>query len=215
MPLAAMREPTPRQEAADKGVLRALVAMRDTLRYAAPTLGIDPAPAHAVFERRLGSLQAPPAVRGASLGALWSLAHFSDEASAESAAVMAVRSSARPRTLGDFLAGLFQLAREQVVRTPALTAVLDELLRQLTEEDFLLALPSLRLAFGFFPPREKEELARTVLPLHGQDASGARALVRLEVPPDVLLAGVALDDEVQRVLERFGLHEEEKRDAPG
>jgi hypothetical protein len=39
--------------------------------------------------------------------------------------------------------------------------------------------------------------------------------VRLEVPPDVLLAGVALDDEVQRVLERFGLHEEEERDAPG
>jgi hypothetical protein len=202
---------------ADEGLLRAMAALRDTLRFAAPALSLDVAQASAVFERRLGSLHAPPAVRGASLGTLWSLSRFPDEASAEAAALRATRASARPSTLGDFLAGLFRLAREQVVHTPAVTAMLDELLRELTEEDFLIALPSLRLAFGFFPPREKEDIARTLLPLHGQDASGARALVRLDVDPTVLLAGSALDDEVERVLERFGLRapgKKEERDAP-
>ncbi|EPX60160.1 hypothetical protein D187_002246 [Cystobacter fuscus DSM 2262] len=201
----------------DEGHLRAMAALRDTLRFAAQPLALDVARASAVFERRLASLHAPPAVRGASLGALWSLSRFPDEASAEAAALRATRAAARPSTLGDFLAGLFRLAREQVVHTPALTSVLDELIRQLTEEDFLVALPALRLAFGFFPPREKEGIARTLLPLHGQDASGARALVRLDMDPAVILAGAALDDEVEQVLERFGLHgpgRKEKRDAP-
>ncbi|WNG23534.1 hypothetical protein F0U62_05425 [Cystobacter fuscus] len=202
---------------ADEGHLRAMAALRDTLRFAAQPLALDVARASAVFERRLASLHAPPAVRGASLGALWSLSRFPDEASAEATALRATRAAARPSTLGDFLAGLFRLAREQVVHTPALTSVLDELIRQLTEEDFLVALPALRLAFGFFPPREKEGIARLLLPLHGRDASGARALVRLDVDPAVILAGAALDDEVEQVLERFGLHgpgRKEEHDAP-
>ncbi|MFY0583704.1 DUF5682 family protein [Cystobacter fuscus] len=202
---------------ADEGHLHAMAALRDTLRFAAQPLALDVTRASAVFERRLASLHAPPAVRGASLGALWSLSRFPDEASAEAAALRATRAAARPSTLGDFLAGLFRLAREQVVHTPALTSVLDELIRQLTEEDFLVALPALRLAFGFFPPREKEGIARLLLPLHERDASGARALVRLDVEPAVLLAGAALDDEVEQMLERFGLHgpgRKEERDAP-
>ncbi|ATB30727.1 hypothetical protein MEBOL_004188 [Melittangium boletus DSM 14713] len=199
---------------ADKEQLRAIVALRDALRFAAPVLTLDVAQARAVFERRLASLQAPPAVRGASLGVLWSLSHFADEASAEDVALRATRSASRPATLGDFLAGLFRLAREQVVRAPAITAMLDELLRELTEEDFLIALPALRLAFGFFPPREKEEIAQALLPLHGRESSAAKELLSLDVEPAVVLAGAALDDDVEQVLRRFGLTGKEPGNAP-
>ncbi|MBM7119330.1 DUF5682 family protein [Archangium primigenium] len=201
-------------QAADAEQLRAVVALRDTLRFAAPVLQLDEAQARAVFERRLGSLQAPPALRGAALGALWSLAHFPDEASAEAAAVRATRATARPSAQGDFLAGLFRLAREQVVRAPNLTLMLDEWLGAMSEEDFLVALPALRLAFGFFPPREKEAIARAVLPRHGREATEARALLRMDENPADVLAGAALDDEVRRVLRHFGLTEKEPGDAP-
>ena len=190
---------------ADEGHLRAVAALRDTLRFAGPSLALDGTHAAAVFERRLADLRAPPAVRGAALGALWSLSRFSDEASAEAAAIRATRSAARPAILGDFLAGLFRLAREQVVRAPPVTAVLDEVFRELPQEDFLVAVPALRLAFGFFPPQEKEDIARMILSLHGEDPAGARALIRLEVDPALVAAGTALDEEVEQVLGRYGL----------
>ncbi|HLL82515.1 MAG TPA: DUF5682 family protein, partial [Longimicrobium sp.] len=65
---------------ADAGTLQAIAALRDTLRFAGRPLAIDPAPATAVFGRRLADARAPSAVRGASLGALWSLECFPDEA---------------------------------------------------------------------------------------------------------------------------------------
>jgi hypothetical protein len=190
---------------ADEGHLRAIAALRDTLRFAGRALALDPVHASAVFERRMGDPSAPPALRGASLGALWSLAHFPDEESAAAMAIQVTRRSSRPATWGDFLAGLFALAREQVVRAPSLTSALDAVLRELSQEDFLLALPALRLAFGFFPPAEKADIARTLLSLHGKDPADARSLLRSTVDPAVVAEGAALDDAVQRVMERFGL----------
>lgn len=194
---------------ADEHQLRAVAALRDASRFAGRALSLDEVHATAVFERRLADPRAPPAVRGAALGALWSLSRFSDEASAEATALRAIRSAALPSTLGDFLAGLFLLAREQVVRAPPVTAVLDEVLRELPQEDFLIAVPALRLAFGFFPPLEKEGIARSVLSLHGKDPANARDLLRLEVDPKVVAAGAALDDEVEQVLARYGLRKPE------
>jgi len=92
-----------------------------------------------------------------------------------------------------------------VVRTSALTAALDEVLRGLDPDDFLVALPALRLAFTFFPPSEKAALARAVLVLHGRDPAEARSLLRARVEPAVTAAGAALDEAVERVLIRYGL----------
>jgi hypothetical protein len=190
---------------ADERQLRAIAALRDTLRFGGRALKLDAAHGTAVFERCMRNASAPPAVRGASLGALWSLAFFPDEASAAEAAVQVTRRSALPSTWGDFLAGLFALAREQVVRTPALTSALDEVLRELSQEDFLVALPSLRLAFSFFPPVEKAGIARSILTLHGKNPADTRTLLRPQVDPALVVAGDSLDEEVQRVMARFGL----------
>lgn len=190
---------------ADEGQLRAIAALRDALRFAGRALALDDVATAAVFQRRLADPRSPPAVRGAALGALWSLGRFADEEAATASAVRATRAAALPASFGDFLAGLFKLAREQVVRTPPVTAVLDEVLGELAEQDFLVALPALRLAFGFFPPSEKADIARSVLTLHGRDPAEARSLLRLGASPEVVAAGTALDDEVERVLRRFGL----------
>jgi hypothetical protein len=186
----------------DAGQVRAVAALRDALRHGGGPLGLSLAHAEGVLARRVGAATAPPAVKGACLGALWSLGRLSD---GEAAAARALRGAALPATLGDFLGGLFALAREEVVRAGGVQRVLDEVVAGLPEGDFLVALPALRLAFSFFPPAEKAALARAVLALHGRAGADARTLLRAPVPAEVVAEGLALDAEVERVLARFGL----------
>ena len=142
--------------------------------------------------------------QGSALGFLWSLDHISPDR-----AVKAVARAARPEYLGDFLTGLFALAREQVTGSPEVVTVIDQVLSDLDSPDFLVALPSLRLAFGYFPPREKDRLARTILTLHGNDPDQARSLTRrLPVNPEVVARGLRLDGDVEKVMGRFGLGHE-------
>ena len=44
-----------------------------------------------------------------------------------------------------------------------------------TAEEFLKAMPAMRLAFSWFPPMEREALARTILRTHGLGPVGAEA----------------------------------------
>ncbi|MEH0846342.1 DUF5682 family protein [Micromonospora sp. CPCC 205711] len=183
---------------ADPGRLAALVAVRDALRYAGPALGLDRAPALAVTGRIAADPAAPPDLRGAALGLRWSLGAGGDPATA-------VRAVAAPTVLGDWLAGLFALAREEVVDGDrALLAVLDGLLGAMSPHDFLVALPALRQAFGWFPPRERETVARHVLDLRG-DTAPARALLRLDADPLVVARARSLDARVDALLAREGL----------
>lgn len=93
------------------------------------------------------------ALRGAAAGALYALGSDSGAAIADRLGAFAL-----PTQLGDFLSGVFTLAREVVRVDPSLMQRLDELLLAFSDDDFLAALPALRLAFSFFPPREKHHL---------------------------------------------------------
>lgn len=167
--------------------LEAAVALRDACRT---RLELDRARAEAVMERRAAA-DAPPALRGAALGFLWSTGANVDAAAA-----------ARGTTaLGDFLAGLFALAREEVLHEPAVLDVVDALVQPMTRAEFLQQIPALRLAFSWFPPREKERIARRIL---GEGAD-ARAFVTLDVAPEATIAGLALDAEVDARAARYGL----------
>ncbi|MET8197187.1 DUF5682 family protein [Micromonospora sp. NPDC005686] len=185
---------------ADPGRLTALVAVRDAVRHAGPALGLDPAGALAVSGRVAADAAAPPDLRGAALGLAWSLGEVPD-------AARAVRAVAAPDTLGDWLGGLFALAREEVVSgDAALLTVVDELLASMGAHDFLVALPALRQAFGWFPPRERAEVARHVLALHGGDAPSGDVL-RLDADPLLVAAARAVEERVDAVLTREGLWE--------
>jgi hypothetical protein len=192
---------------ADVAHIAAVLALRDTLRHGRDRLPLDGDRASAAMRRRMSDPEAPPSLRGAALGFLWSSGDFSSGEIAQREAIGAVRRAARPAAVGDFLAGLFALAREEVIAARDLVGAIDAVLGELTDPDFLVALPALRLAFSYFPPNEKETLAAQVLRLHGGDAVDARRLVRPTTDAGVAAAGLALDTEVTRVARRWGLNE--------
>jgi len=186
------------------------LALRDALRFGGPRLGVDAPRAEAVMRRRAADPAAPPAVRGAALGFLWSTRAEVDEAQAAAA----LRGSARPEILGDFLTGLFALAREEVLHSGTLLAVVDDVVAPMTRDDFLVAIPSLRLAFSYFPPREKEQIAKKILAVH--DASGGgdvRSLTKLAVNPGVTMAGMKVDAAAEALARSYGLWD--ALDGPG
>ena len=200
---------------AEPAQLSALAALRDLTREGADDLEVSTERAEGVFGRRAVDTSAPPAIRGGCLGALWSLGHWRSEDTAGRHAIRALRAAARPETLGDFLTGLFALAREEVLHCETLLAAVDEIVVALGPDAFLRGLPALRLAFSYFPPLEREALARFALKRHGGDASQSRALLRLDVDPAEVARGAELDAHVAALAARYGLCDDlDEDDAP-
>ena len=160
--------------AAEPPRLLALAALRDAVLHAEAVLGMDRGYVTEAAERLAAAPTAPPDLRGAALGLLWSLGAAVD-------AAHALPGGIETRQLGDWLAGLFALARDQAAGDE-MVGVLDRLVSEMAEEEFLVALPSLRMAFTYFPPREREAVAQRLLERRGLRGSG-RALLRGTVDP--------------------------------
>lgn len=143
---------------------------------------------------------APPALRGACLGALWSAHNMRGHAPAEVASdvCLTIESAA----LGDFLSGLAVTAREELLASELLDAV-DERVRALEDEEFLVGLPALRRAFAYFPPRERLAIARRVLARRGvvMDRGALLQPVHLDEHASRIEAGV------MQLMRRYGLLE--------
>ena len=190
-------------DVADRGRIDCAVGVRDGLRYAGVALGLDPVMAWGVMRRRAHDPDAPPDVRGAALGVLWATGAYdeSDAAEAEAVQVMGKVPSA-----GDFLAGLFAVAREEVLHAEALVAAIDTRLVGLSHHEFMVMLPPLRLAFGYFPPRERAVLAQAVASRHGQGmVEAARLVSGLKASPETVQHGIALEGRIDDALKRWGL----------
>ncbi|WP_194897260.1 DUF5682 family protein [Catenulispora pinisilvae] len=179
--------------------IAAVRAVRDAMRHAASRLGLDPVRALEVMARVADNAEAGPDMRGAAFGFGWSLGSPPPDAE------RTIRAAGTPASLGDWLGGLFALAREQCLEEASVLPVLNDLVTAMTDRDLLVALPALRQAFAYFPPRERETIAGQVLRLYGVEGS-ARSLVRGGVDDPIALArGRELDSHVQAVLEREGL----------
>ena len=121
----------------------------------------------AVFERKAASVASAPLSRGAALGAVIALrAHVEDDDVHAGALALRVLDSLAPAQLGDAVAGLLALARDALLHDSAFVAGLDARVQQLADDDFVIALPALRAAFGWLPTRERGDLAGQVLGLH-------------------------------------------------
>ncbi len=134
-------------------------------------------------------------LRGAATGALWTL----NEAPPESV-IADMSLFARPEQLGDFLTGLFLLAREASGHRKELLIKIDELLMQFSTEEYLEALPHLRLAFSVFSPREKYHMARIIL-AETEDEHSPLSDLDLGVAASAMM----VESRIKEILRRFGL----------
>jgi hypothetical protein len=151
-----------------------------------------------VFRRTAVDDAQMPVVRGAVTGGLWTLG-----AAADDEVLRAVADFSDPARLGDYLLGLFGLAREAVQRKPELLRVLDGVLLAYDDDQFMEALPSLRLAFTYFTPREKHHLSLTLLKLAG--APPAEVLAPLLVDGESAARALAFEARLFETAARYGL----------
>jgi len=142
---------------------------------------------------------APPSLRGASFGVLW---RNGDLPEAENALAAMLRAFTSAPALGDFLSGLFALARSECGRSDHLLSALNAVLAAMSTDEFLIGLPALRQAFHFFPPRERAQIAKVIASLHSDDAVD---LLHLETSAENFAHAAALEQRVQKLLEGYGL----------
>lgn len=186
-------------------VIAATHACRDLLRYG-DGLALDAAFAANTFARCVGNTEAPPTLAGAALGYL--LATGSEQVLVGEVAAQ-VRKQGLPSRLGDFLAGLLALAREQIMAASDTLAAIDEWVKDWSHEEFLLALPAMRGAFSWLPPREREEVAHVILRQAGYSDAGAHvhalAWMQQGVRPNEQAEAMLREARARQRLERFGL----------
>ncbi|MBY4715181.1 DUF5682 family protein [Burkholderia cepacia] len=175
-------------------------------------LAIEPLRALAVWRRKAADTAAAPASRGAALGALLGLAGQAGVDDGQPVAgiddAMALLRAMPAAALGDALGGLLALARETLASAPAFVAGMDATVRALDDADFVLALPGLRSAFAWLPPRERGQLADQVLALHDATHLSRRVLTERhadDASPEAAAHAARIEAQVLGRLRRWGL----------
>jgi hypothetical protein len=146
--------------------------------------GLDAAFARATLARLARDPAKPPALRGAALGVTCQQ-QADDVLRDELLAVM--RAMPARDALGDFLFGLFSCARSLACESDAIVRAVNASIEHLGAADFLVALPALRAAFGWFPPRERAVLAGQVADALGLAGAGRHALLALRPGGDAFV----------------------------
>ncbi|MDH6198921.1 hypothetical protein M2272_005585 [Mycobacterium frederiksbergense] len=193
-----LEPPAPVAPAEVDGHLRLMIGLRDLVRAQLFDLMGDRIVA--VLGRKAASVRSDPASRGAALGAVISLGTATDTDP------LAVLSTVAVARLGDALAGLLALAREELLSENAFVAGLDALITGLDGDDFVGALPALRAAFAWLPPRERGEVADAVLGLHGAVNVSRRVLIgRLDADPQTVAATATAEHHAVERLQSWGV----------
>jgi Family of unknown function (DUF5682) len=152
-----------------------------------------------VLTRVSTDIQQMPLIRGGAMGALWVM-----ETIATEDILATINYYSQPESLGDFLTGLFYLARETTQRTPGLLLSIDKFLLAYEDHEFLVALPSLRLAFGYFTPREKHLMAKNLLQSTGDINVATSELLKLPVSVEDTMQAIELESRLFSLVDRYG-----------
>ena len=182
----------------ERELLQGLHAVSATFQRAEHSLALDRTEFLVVLQRIVRDPVQVPVVRGAVAGILWTL----DEADPEEV-VLQMQSLAHPEQLGDFLCGTFALAREVAQRHPQLVRSVDDLINGYDGDEFNEALPSLRLAYTYFTPREKHYMLSTLF--ESLEIRSPEPLAALEVDTATAAEALALESRVFAALSRYGL----------
>ncbi|WP_028973684.1 DUF5682 family protein [Spirochaeta cellobiosiphila] len=146
-----------------------------------------------IFAQQQGQLSI---LKGAVQGSLWYL----DEIN-ESDILLDLKFFSDPNNIGDYIEGLFVSARELVQRNMSFINTLDSYITGYSDEEFLEALPALKLAFTHFAPREKHYLAE----LLSHNVQELSLLMDHNIPEEVILSGKELDNKVSHLLTLYGI----------
>ncbi len=185
----------------DQATVNGVVAIRAALEFELPDFDTIAAMCEGVWTRRLAAATAPPAVRGACLGALWTFERSNHNYSDAARTALAGTPAA---VLGDFLGGLFMLARE-AFRNSDLVLLIDDRLAALDDHDFLQALPPLRRAFTFFPPSERRGLAKRLLSRHAPESPHADLLLAAVAEPQLIAAAQQREQQWLSIAKQYHL----------
>ncbi len=181
----------------DKDLLDGLRALQETYERCGEILKIGRSEFVELFMSISHDDEQTPVMRGAVSGVLLLLNEADDEAILKD-----MRYFSQPEQLGDFLTGLFFMAREPIQRNPDMLQRIDDLITNYADDDFLIAVPSLRLAFSFFTPREKHHIAHQLFEDVGVDPYQA-----LAVDYNATLHVLAFETELFNQLTQYGLWE--------
>ncbi|NKI93979.1 DUF5682 family protein [Rhizobacter sp. SG703] len=195
---------SPQQLEAD---VRAAAVFDTLLRLHLPAL--DGGFVRQTMARLARSSSKPPALRGAALGVAFqheALAGAAGDAQAARDEVIAITRAMPPRdALGDFLYGLFSCARALASEGDGIVRAIHAALDGMGVEDFLVALPALRAALGWFPPRERGALAAHVARLLGLDAGQRQRLLKLHDGTEALLDARRVEAQALAWAQQIGL----------
>lgn len=158
--------------------------------------------AQALLERRVVAPDAAPLDRGAAIGVLLRLEH----PAATPQTALAMLSQLSPQQLGEAVHGMLALARHQLACQPAFITGFSGLLAQLAEDDFILALPDLRAAMAWLPPRERGALARQILD-HYHMTMLPTHMLQMPVPcsPEQFISHQQLEQQAFAALRHWGI----------
>lgn len=187
----------------DKELLDSMRTLMEAFERCSRSLAINREEFVAVLQRVGDARSQSPVMRGAASGALWTIGETD-----ASQVFTRMLLFADPDYLGDFLTGLFCMAREVVQRHRDLVMSIDKLITEFADEEFLTALPSLRLAFTYFTPREKHHLGVTLLEALG--IKNAPSLTRLTVSPEIMARAMTFESRVFDAIRRYGLQPGER-----
>jgi hypothetical protein len=172
----------------------------DTFENCSSTLNLNREEFVQVLHRVSGDRHQTPLLQGATTGALWTLGEAPTQQVIDDLSY-----AADSDRLGDFLTGLFCLAREAAQRHPELVLKIDDLLMAYDEESFLEALPALHLAFSYFTPREKHYMIRTLLQTKNTEEGADQPLIDLEVSLEMAAQTLAFETKLFQAVRRYGL----------
>lgn len=169
------------------------------------SLGLTPEETGEVFRRVREDREQSPGLRGAAAGALLSLKLIG-----KSSILSDLRLFYDPGLMGDYLTGLFALARETIQRDRNFLSEIDRWLIELSDDEFLEAVPSLRLAFTYFTPREKYYLSMQLLELENanstcQSAVAHKSPENLAVNAEQALLTLRFENKLYETLSKYGL----------
>jgi hypothetical protein len=141
-------------------------------------------------------------VRGATTGLRYSAGRL-DDTGLGATLDGHFRGLLKPPEAVAFLRGLLMTAREVAWQQPTLLHVLDSLVREWNQDDFVASLPELRLAFADMTPKETDRIAEAVAKLHGSDDLGP--LVHREFDEQAVQQHLAASSALAEVLAADGL----------